>query len=170
MTISTPAGRSAELRRLLAWGRASGSGTAAGFGYLGDDGTIQPSEGLQLWITTRMTHVYGLGALLGHPGARELATYGVSALLGAFNDDTYGGWFARLDSAGEPVDTRKEMYGHAFVVLAGSTAAAAGLDSAETLLGRGRGRRGRRVLGPRSGGRPGGGEPARPAGRPQARG
>jgi mannose/cellobiose epimerase-like protein (N-acyl-D-glucosamine 2-epimerase family) len=140
VTISTPDGRSAELGRLLAWGRASGQasgpGTAAGFGYLGDDGTITSSEGLQLWINTRMTHVYGLAALLGHPGAAELASRGLDALNGVFHDDTHDGWYARLTASGEPVDARKEMYGHAFVVLAGATATAAGLGGAETLLGR----------------------------------
>jgi len=136
VTLSTPDARAAELRRLLDWGRASGSGTAAGFGYLGEDGTTQPSEGLQLWITTRMTHVYGLATLLEHPGARDLATHGVDALHGEFHDDDHDGWFARLASSGQPVGTRKEMYGHAFVVLAGATATAAGVDRAETLLGR----------------------------------
>ena len=135
-TLTTPDARAAELGRLLAWGQTSGPAAATGFGYLGDDGTITASEGLQLWITTRMTHVYGLAALLGHAGARELASSGVGALHGAFHDDTHDGWYAQLTSSGEPVGTRKEMYGHAFVILAGATATAAGLDGAETLLAR----------------------------------
>jgi sulfoquinovose isomerase len=136
VTLTTRDSRAAELRRLLAWGQASGSGAPPGFGYLGDDGETVPSEGLALWITTRMTHVYGLAALLGHPGSRELAARGVDALNGAFHDDTHGGWYAHLASTGEPVSTRKEMYGHAFVVLAGATASAAGLARGETLLER----------------------------------
>jgi len=136
VSLSARDARAAELRRLLAWGQVSGAGDTAGFGYLDEDGTVTPSEGLQLWITTRMTHIYGLASLLGHPGAHALATHGVEALHSVFHDDTHDGWYAQLTSSGEPVGTRKEMYGHAFVVLAGATATAAGLDRAEALLGR----------------------------------
>jgi mannose/cellobiose epimerase-like protein (N-acyl-D-glucosamine 2-epimerase family) len=136
LNLSTPEGRQAELHRLLAFGEASAVGVPAGFGYLGDDGTVRASEGLQLWITTRMTHVYGLAHLLGRPRAHELVEHGVDALLGVFHDDEHGGWYGHLDSAGRPVSTAKEMYGHAFVVLAGATATAAGIDRAEGLLAR----------------------------------
>jgi mannose/cellobiose epimerase-like protein (N-acyl-D-glucosamine 2-epimerase family) len=136
VTLSTPDARAAELRRLLACGRASAAGAPVGFGYLGEDGATTAAEGLPLWITTRMTHVYGLATLLGHPGARELSTRGVDALRGAFHDDAHGGWYALLASDGAPVGTRKEMYGHAFVVLAAATATAAGVARAELLLDR----------------------------------
>jgi sulfoquinovose isomerase len=81
VNLATPEGRKAELHRLLAFGEASVTGVPAGFGYLDDDGTVMPSAGLQLWITTRMTHVYGLAHLLGRPGARQLVERGVDALL-----------------------------------------------------------------------------------------
>jgi sulfoquinovose isomerase len=135
VSLSTQEARAAELQRLLTFGAASACG-AAGFGYLGEDGTTRPSEGLQLWITTRMTHVYGLAHLLGRPGARDLVQRGVDALLGPFHDDAHGGWYSHLDSSGEPRSTAKEMYGHAFVILAATTATAAGVDRADTLLDR----------------------------------
>jgi sulfoquinovose isomerase len=136
MTLDTASARRAELERLLSFGEASAAGVPAGFGYLGDDGITVPAEGLQLWITTRMTHVYGLARLIGRPGASTLVQRGVDALLGAFHDDGHGGWYGRLHSSGEPRFTTKEMYGHAFVVLAGATATAAGAERADTLLAR----------------------------------
>jgi len=136
VSLSAPEARAAELGRLLAFGEGAAAGTAAGFGYLGDDGRVVAAEGLPLWVTTRMTHVYGLAALLGRPGAQALADRGVDALLGAFHDDEDGGWFSHLAEDGSPQDTRKEMYGHAFVVLAATTASAAGDERADVLLER----------------------------------
>jgi sulfoquinovose isomerase len=124
-----------ETERLLAFAEGSRH-PEGGFAWLRADGTPDLDRPRELWITTRMTHVYGLASLLGHPGAHDLATRGVDALHGAFHDDTHDGWYAQTTTSGEPVNTRKEMYGHAFVVLAGATATAAGLAGAEALLGR----------------------------------
>ena len=76
-----------------------------------------------------MTHVFGLAHLLGRPGAGELCAHGVAALAGgALHDGRHGGWSA---SSG---DDTKTAYVHAFVVLAGSTAATAGIDGGRALL------------------------------------
>jgi len=36
-----------------------------GAGWLNDDGSIDPEQGIQTWITCRMTHVYAIGKRLG---------------------------------------------------------------------------------------------------------
>lgn len=136
MTLSTPEGRTAELRRLLAFGAGSAEGGAAGFGYLDDHGALDSSAGRPLWITTRMTHTYGLADLRGQPGCRRFVERGVDALLGALHDDDHGGWHAGLGSDGSPLAGAKEMYGHAFVVLAAATATAVRVDRADELLDR----------------------------------
>lgn len=86
-----------------------------------------------------MTHVFSLGLLAGEapaargPGAdalRGLAEHGVAALRdGPLRDGEHGGWRAAV-----PGDDDKLGYGHAFVVLAGSSATAAGLDGGDGLL------------------------------------
>lgn len=88
-----------------------------------------------------MTHVFSLALLAGErPAAagpdtaaqRTLAEHGVAALLdGPLADAEHGGWRAAASG-----DDAKLGYGHAFVVLAGSSATAAGIDGGEDLLDR----------------------------------
>ena len=100
-----------------------------GFGYLGDDGEVLPDRPQETWIVARMTHVFGLAHLLGRPGADELVRHGVVALTeGPLRDDVHGGWRAAED------DGTKTAYVHAFAVLAGSTATAAGVLGGRELL------------------------------------
>lgn len=100
-----------------------------GFGYLGTDGQVLAGRPVETWIVARMTHVFGLAHLLGRPGADELCAHGVAALAtGSLRDARHGGWSASSD------DDTKTAYVHAFVVLAGSTAATAGIDGGRALL------------------------------------
>lgn len=116
-----------ELGPLLCF--AAGSRVPGGFGYLGDDGVVLPDRPVETWISARMTHVFGLAALLDHPGAAELAEHGVTALReGPLHDAEHGGWRAAVD------DDSKAAYVHAFVVLAGSTATVAGVPGGRELL------------------------------------
>ncbi|MDR0285715.1 MAG: PfkB family carbohydrate kinase [Propionibacteriaceae bacterium] len=105
-----------------------------GFGWQDDDGVIDRSQGRHLWINCRMTHVAAIGTLLGHPGCREAVDHGVAALSGLFQDQEYGGWYAELGWEGQPTDPAKAAYAHAFVILAASSAAAAGCAAAWPLL------------------------------------
>ena len=112
-----------------------------GFGYMGPDGTVDASRPVELWITCRMTHVFCLAALQGVDGAAEFADHGIASLTGPFADDEHGGWYSGighyLDDEGKakPVEgTRKEAYAHAFVVLAATSAVAAGRPGAQDLL------------------------------------
>jgi mannose/cellobiose epimerase-like protein (N-acyl-D-glucosamine 2-epimerase family) len=147
-----------EADRLLT-GAVAARATSGGFGWLDDSGTLDPNAGRPLWITTRMTHCFSLGALLGRPGDAELAGHGIRALLGAFRDAEYGGWFGELSPGRElpaglkgPAGLRgpagrerpaegvagsglvKGAYGHAFVVLAGASATVAGCPGGAELL------------------------------------
>ena len=118
--------------RLLEFARASRH-PDGGFGWLDDDGRIDPGRPVELWITCRMTHVFAIAHLLGREGAADLVDHGVAALRGRFHDDEHGGWFASVDANG-PVVTDKTAYEHAFVVLAASSATAAGRPDAQALL------------------------------------
>ncbi|HEY0126697.1 MAG TPA: AGE family epimerase/isomerase, partial [Blastococcus sp.] len=100
-----------------------------GFGYLGADGRVLPDRPVETWIVARMTHVFGLAALLGRPGSAELSRHGVAALTdGPLRDAEHGGWRASTE------DDAKTAYVHAFAVLAGSTAATAGIPGGRALL------------------------------------
>ncbi|GAB4080880.1 AGE family epimerase/isomerase [Modestobacter muralis] len=115
-----------RLEPLLAF--AAGSAVPAGFGWLGDTGELLDRP-VETWISTRMTHVFALGALLDHPGAAGLAAHGVDALrTGPLHDAEHGGWRSSTD------DDTKAAYVHAFVVLAGASATAAGVEGGRALL------------------------------------
>ena len=129
----------AEFRALVEFAR--GSRVDTGFGSMDRIGVVAPDTPVELWVTCRMTHIFSLGAMLGIEGAREWAQHGVDSLRGPFHDHNSGGWYSSIaqnvgaDGRGLPAHgTRKEAYAHAFVVLAASSATAAGLDGAEDLL------------------------------------
>lgn len=127
-----------ETDRLLAFGRAARL-PDGGFGWLDEQGRVDPDRPTELWITCRMTYVFALGALLGRPGCGALADHGITALAGPFRDVEHGGWFAAVDGSGgaggTPAGhTGKDAYPHAFVVLATASAAAAGRPGARELL------------------------------------
>ncbi len=120
-----------ETERLLAFGaNAPNEGGAA---WLDDDGMPDPSQPVGTWVTARMVHVYAVGHLLGIPGCRPLAQRALTGLTGPLHDDDHGGWFPRRDPDGT-VAPEKRCYDHAFVVLAATSAAAAGLAGAGAVL------------------------------------
>ncbi|MFQ1002089.1 AGE family epimerase/isomerase [Modestobacter sp. SSW1-42] len=115
-----------QLEPLLAF--AAGSAVPDGFGWLGDGGEVLDRP-VETWISARMTHVFALGSLLDHPGAAGLAAHGVTALReGPLHDAEHGGWRSSTD------DDAKAAYVHAFVVLAGASATAAGVAGGRELL------------------------------------
>jgi mannose/cellobiose epimerase-like protein (N-acyl-D-glucosamine 2-epimerase family) len=98
---------------------AARSRLPVGLGCLLAEGTTDRSRPLETWVNARMTHVFGLAALAGHDTG-ELVEHGLRALGGPLHDAAHGGW---RRAAG---DGTKTAYDHAFVLLAGSTAAACG--------------------------------------------
>ncbi|GAA4380167.1 AGE family epimerase/isomerase [Nocardioides caricicola] len=121
-----------EGERLLAFARGSVH-PDGGFGWLSEDGALEPERPVELWISCRMTHVFALAHLMGHDWAGDLVDHGVSALTGRFRDHVNGGWYAAVGPDG-PVTRAKTAYEHAFVLLAASSAAVAGRPGADALL------------------------------------
>jgi len=123
---------------------ANGAMTPQGFGWLDDRGDVTAGKPTELWITCRMTHTAALGILaheapaVGGPGIdrlREVVAHGIRSLCGPLEDSIDGGWFAAVDENG-PRESAKQAYGHAFVVLAASSAVLTGAPGAQALFER----------------------------------
>jgi len=121
-----------ELERLLSFGHRFPD-PRGGAAWLSDDGSPDPTRPTFTYITARMTHVYAVSHLLDWTGGDQLASLGLAGLTGRLRDSEHGGWFTSIDPAGEPSD-EKACYTHAFVVLAASSAVAAGVTGADDLL------------------------------------
>ncbi len=122
-----------ELREeLLAFGHRFPSPEGGAY-YLGEDGTPWKERSRETWITSRMAHVYSIGAMLGHEGSKELVQAAVKGLTGELRDKKHGGWYAGRTADGA-VLPGKQCYAHAFVILAASSACLAGCKEAEELL------------------------------------
>jgi sulfoquinovose isomerase len=122
----------AECQRLLDFGRHFPH-PLGGAAWLDTRGQPDLSRPVYTWITARMLHVYVLGQLLGRAGDADLATQALTGLSGRLRDELSGGWLTSVDDAGDSPD-EKACYTHAFVVLAASSAAVAGLSGADNLL------------------------------------
>lgn len=101
--------------------------------YLGDDGTPWKDRPRHTWITCRMAHVYSIGSFLGHEGSEVLIDAALKGLQGELRDKSAGGWYAGL-TANDEILPNKQCYAHAFVILASSSALAAGRPGAKELL------------------------------------
>jgi mannose/cellobiose epimerase-like protein (N-acyl-D-glucosamine 2-epimerase family) len=124
---------SSEVDRLLD-GATAARAEQGGFWWLDADGHPDTVRPRYLWISTRMTHCFALGLLLGREQDAALVDHGIASLLGVYRDAENGGWFAALDGDNRPVPAPKGAYEHAFVLLAASSAVAAGRPRAAELL------------------------------------
>ena len=122
-----------EADRLLDGARAARA-DEGGFWWLDADGKPDRSRGRHLWISTRMTHCYALGTLLGRPDDAALVDHGVTALRTVFLDVENGGWHATLGEGNRPEPAPKGAYEHAFVLLAAASATVVGRPGAPELL------------------------------------
>jgi sulfoquinovose isomerase len=129
LITTTPAD---SVRRLLDFGRAFPH-PLGGAAWLRADGTPDLDAPVHTWITARMAHVYGLGELLGVPGAGPLADAALAGLTGVLHDARHGGWYPSVAPDGVRA-AGKSCYDHAFVVLAASTATVARRPGAHALL------------------------------------
>ncbi len=102
-----------------------------GFAWLDGEGNAVLDRPVETWITTRMTHVLSLGALLGIPGCGPLIDHGIAALQTLLADEVHGGWYSASD---QPNQGEKRAYEHAFVILAASSATLANRKGADELL------------------------------------
>jgi mannose/cellobiose epimerase-like protein (N-acyl-D-glucosamine 2-epimerase family) len=107
---------------------------AGGFHALGSDGHALPGETERpLHVTTRMAHCFSIAHLMGRPGAADFVDHAMRALLTRHRDSRHGGYFWSFDAEG-PRERDKLAYGHAFVLLAASSAKCAGHPDADRLL------------------------------------
>ena len=105
-----------------------------GFAALDVAGEPIPTETARpLHATTRMVHCFSIGMLLGRPGAADFVDHGMKAILSNHRDAKHGGYFWSFDADG-PVERDKLAYGHAFVLLAASSAKLVGHPDAAALL------------------------------------
>lgn len=87
----------------------------------------------QIHDTARMVHCFVMAQQLGLPGADRIIDHGMAYLWNHHRDTTHGGYFWGVDDHGTPNPT-KQAYGHAFVLLAASSAKVAGHPDADRLL------------------------------------
>jgi sulfoquinovose isomerase len=86
-----------------------------------------------LFTTTRIIHAYAIAHLMGRPGADVIINHGMDFLWNGHRDPEYGGYYWGVGYDG-PSDNTKQAYGHAFVLLAASSAKVAGHPDAGRLL------------------------------------
>ncbi len=119
--------------RLLNFGRGAEL-PDGGFGWLGDDGAVDPTQPCPLYINARMTHSFALAHLQGVAGAESLAASGIAAFTSRYADTVNGGWFTATDRSGRVIDSAKANYAHAHVLLAAASGTAAGIPGADGVL------------------------------------
>ena len=103
-----------------------GRPTAPGFG----SGGI-PTR--YLFATSRIVHAFAIAHLMGRPGADFIVDHGMHFLWNGHRDQQFGGYYWGV-GYNEPTDSTKQAYGHAFVLLAASSAKVAGHPDAQRLL------------------------------------
>jgi mannose/cellobiose epimerase-like protein (N-acyl-D-glucosamine 2-epimerase family) len=104
----------------------AGQPAAPGYGAGGPPGRY-------LFATTRVVHGYAIAHLMGRPGADVIVDHGMDFLWKGHRDPKLGGYFWGVGYEG-PIDGVKQAYGHAFVLLAASSAKVAGHPDADRLL------------------------------------
>ncbi|MGV1914690.1 AGE family epimerase/isomerase [Rhizobium sp. 22-785-1] len=83
--------------------------------------------------SARMVHCFSIGHLLGRPGCGDIVDHGMTYLWDSHRDQEHGGYFWQVDDNG-PADATKQGYGHAFVLLAASSAKVVGHPLADAML------------------------------------
>jgi sulfoquinovose isomerase len=128
-----------QVLRLLEFFKASVDDRGR-FVELDDDGRPLPTgcppatrARQNLLTVTRAVHSYALGELLGIPGCAAIVEHGLCTLWEDHRDATAGGYITAVGHEGDD-DTSKRAYGHAHVLLAASSATAAGHQAASALF------------------------------------
>ena len=78
-----------------------------------------------LFATSRIVHAFAIAHLMG-PGADFIIDHGMHFLRNGVRDREFGGYYWGV-GYNEPTDSTKQAYGHAFVLLAASSAKVAGM-------------------------------------------
>jgi len=133
--LSDPARRArlaADARAQLVFFRASLT-PDGGLATLDHEDRPIPGALQELHATTRLVHSYAMGQVWGAPDCTPVIDAGMAALWMRHRDGGHGGYVWALDGTGVADDT-KLAYGHVFVLLAASSALAAGHDDAPRLM------------------------------------
>lgn len=88
----------------------------------------------ELHTTTRMVHSFALAKQFGHSGCDDVIDAGMAFLWNLHRDAKHGGYLAAINRDDTAGNDMKLAYGHSFVLLAASTAKAAGHADADRLL------------------------------------
>lgn len=96
---------------------------------------LEPGNSIRgIHSTARMVHCYVIGSLLGRPGSDALVDHGMEYLWNVHRDHERGGYFWAVDDNGAADKGRKQGYGHAFVLLAASSAKLLGHPLADRMI------------------------------------
>jgi mannose-6-phosphate isomerase len=83
------------------------------------DGQHQPLPPQRYRAMACARQLYLFATLIGQvPGAEERAAALFRSLQRHFHDAEHGGWFYSIDPQGAPLDQRKDLYTHAFILFA----------------------------------------------------
>jgi mannose/cellobiose epimerase-like protein (N-acyl-D-glucosamine 2-epimerase family) len=106
-----------------------------GFFELDDEGKPLGGDNpaRQIHVTTRMVHCAAIGSLLGRPGSDEVVDHGMHYVWEHHRDAKHGGYVWAVNNDGIS-DGSKQAYGHAFVLLAASSAKLVGHPLADQVL------------------------------------
>ncbi len=78
-----------------------------------------PDPMKRLLVQARMTWAFAHAAQIGGPSfCIEAAHHGYEFLIDKYGDRRHGGWCFTTTAEGEPLDRHKDLYAHAFVLLA----------------------------------------------------
>ena len=115
---------------LLAFFEADSIDPNGGFFDLDDAGhPKREATAREIHVTTRTVHCFAIARLMGRPGADRFIDHGMDFLWRAHRDADHGGYVWGVGG-----DDRKQAYGHAFVLLAASSAKLVGHPEADRLL------------------------------------
>ena len=106
---------------------------SGGFASLAMDGTALAGGRFQLHDVTRLVHCFALAKQLGIPGLDAQIDQGMRFITSAHHDPSHGGYYWAVNTDGAVVSD-KLAYGHAFVLLAASSALRVGHPMAQALL------------------------------------
>lgn len=84
--------------------------------------------------TARMVHCFAIASLFGRPGSEAIVDHGMRYLWEVHRDQARGGYFWAVDDNGAADNGRKQGYGHAFVLLAASSAKLVGHPLADRMI------------------------------------
>jgi sulfoquinovose isomerase len=106
-----------------------------GFFELDDEGNPLDADNAvrQIHVTTRMVHCAVLGSLIGRPGSDEIVDHGMRYIWEKHRDTRHGGYVWSVDDNGV-ANGSKQAYGHAFVLLAASSAKLVGHPLADQMI------------------------------------